>query len=64
MVDYDLGVKPECDDEKVGIGRQLAAKANEGGSVFIDQLTGPGRQAFTGTDHPADKESSIDRVID
>ena len=64
MVDHDIGVKPECDDEKAGTGKQLAAQTNEVGSVFVDQLTGPGRQAFTDTDHPANKESSILGVID
>jgi len=40
-VDHDIGVKPECGDEEAGTGRQLATKADEGGSVFIDQPTGP-----------------------
>lgn len=64
MVDHDIGVKPQCDDEKAGTGRQLAGKANEGGSVFIDQLTSPGRKAFTPSAHPVNEESSVVRAID
>jgi hypothetical protein len=62
-VDHDIGVKPECDDEKAGAGSQLAAKADEGGTVFIDQLTGSGRKTFTSSYHPANEKSSVVRVI-
>ena len=63
MVDHDIGVKPQCDDEKAGTGRELAAKADEGGSVFIDQPTGSGRKSFTASYHPINKKSPVIRVI-
>ena len=62
-MDHDIGVKPECDDEKVGTGRELAAKADEGASVYIDQLAGSGRKTFTPSYHPAIKKSPVVRVI-
>ena len=64
MADDDIGVKLECDDEKAGTGRELATKADEGGWVFIDQLTGSGRKSFTPSDHPVNKKSPVIRVID
>jgi hypothetical protein len=40
-----------------------AAKADEGGSVFIDQLTGSARKSFTPSYHPVNKKSPVIRVI-
>ena len=63
MVDHDIAVKRECDDEKAGPGGELAAKADEGGSVFIDQLTWLDRKTFTASYHPANQKSPVIRVI-
>ena len=61
-MDRDIGVKPECDDEKAGTGSKLAAKADEGGAVFFDQPAGSRRKTFTASDHPINKKSSVVRV--
>jgi hypothetical protein len=47
-----------------GTGRQPAAKADESASVFIDQLTGPGRKTFTSSYQWYQVESSKNYAVD
>jgi len=52
-----------CNDEKAGPGKVFSAQADEGDSTFPDPLTGPCGLPLTVFDDPADKTSSILRVI-
>ena len=46
MVDYDNGFKPECNDEKPGLGYFHDKHSDEENQVFDNQYPGEDHQTF------------------